>query len=456
MLTHKTWPMALSVVFVGTVAVIVHGDDTVTPAKPATPAAETASQTEPRKPIKPKELSDATKRGLAYLVSQQHENGGFGQGGGWRLNSENPTGRVEGKEVKDPPDVGNTCMAALALIRAGNSPKQGNYAKQLIKAAEFIEQHVESADKDSLYVTPIRDTQLQSKIGRYVDTFLTALVLTELKGQMPDKKSEDRLFAALNKTIGKIETNQQADGTFAGNAGWASVLSQGLCSKALNRASQKGVAVKAETIKRDLDQSVAQLAPDKTAVGGTGATATSAAVGGRASVALSGPGKADAGVELYSLSANASRVQDTVNTNLARKTTAESVLKSATADDSTKDKARSDLKEVAEAEKANAQATRQVVASLGNERFLRGFGNNGGEEFLSYMNLSETLLAQGGESWEKWDRQVCETVTKVQNEDGSWSGHHCITGRTFCTAAALLTMMADRAPVPVEAKPAAK
>lgn len=455
MLTRKTWPMALSVVFVGTVAVIVQGDDTVTPAKPATPATETAKQTEPRKPIKPKELSDATKKGLAYLISQQHENGGFGQGGGWRLNSENPTGRVEGKEVKDPPDVGNTCMAALALIRAGNTPKQGNYSKQLIKAAEFIEQHVESADKDSLYVTPVRDTQLQSKIGRYVDTFLTALVLTELKGQMPDKKSEDRLFAALNKTIGKIEANQQADGTFAGNAGWASVLSQGLCSKALNRASQKGVAVKAETIKRDLDQSVAQLVPDK-----AGTVTTTGPGGGRLSaVSSASSGKADAGVELYSLSANASRVQDTVNTNLARKTTAESVLKSATADDSAKDKARSDLKEVAEAEKANEQANKQVVASLGNERFLRGFGNNGGEEFLSYMNLSETLLAQGGEAWEKWDRQVCETVTKVQNEDGSWSGHHCITGRTFCTAAALLTMMADRAPVPVEVKevkPAAK
>lgn len=460
MLTRKTWPMALSVVFVGTVAVIVRGDDTVTPAKPATPATETAKQTEPRKPIKPKELSDATKKGLAYLISQQHENGGFGQGGGWRLSGEGSGGRVEGKEVKDPPDVGNTCMAALALIRAGNTPKEGTYAKQLIKATEFIEQHVESADKDSLYVTPVRDTQLQSKIGRYVDTFLTALVLTELKGQMPDKTSEDRLFAALNKTIGKIEANQQADGTFAGNAGWASVLSQGLCSKALNRASQKGVAVKAETIKRDLDQSVAQLTSDKAAIGGPGATATSGAVGGRLSaVSSAGSSKADAGVELYSLSANASRVQDTVNTNLARKTTAESVLKSASADDSAKDKARSDLKEVAEAEKANAQAAKQVAASLGSERFLRGFGNNGGEEFLSYMNLSETLLAQGGEAWEKWDRQVCETVTKAQNEDGSWSGHHCITGRTFCTAAALLTMMADRAPVPVEAKevkPAAK
>ena len=37
-------------------------------------------------------------------------------------------------------------------------------------------------------------------------------------------------------------------------------------------------------------------------------------------------------------------------------------------------------------------------------------------------------------------------VGKVQNEDGSWTGHHCITGRTFCTAAALLVMMGDRTP----------
>ena len=44
-------------------------------------------------------------------------------------------------------------------------------------------------------------------------------------------------------------------------------------------------------------------------------------------------------------------------------------------------------------------------------------------------------------------------VTKAQNKDGSWAGHHCITGRTFCTATALLTLMADRAPIPEEPEP---
>jgi hypothetical protein len=33
---------------------------------------------------KPKRLSGHVEKGLAYLVNQQHANGGWGQGGGWR------------------------------------------------------------------------------------------------------------------------------------------------------------------------------------------------------------------------------------------------------------------------------------------------------------------------------------------------------------------------------------
>jgi hypothetical protein len=86
---------------------------------------------------------------------------------------------------------------------------------------------------------------------------------------------------------------------------------------------------------------------------------------------------------------------------------------------------------------------------LDDPQFLAGFGNNGGEEFLSYMNISETLVARGGPEWERWDRAISDTINRVQNSDGSWSGDHCITGRTFCTSAALLTLLADRMPVPL-------
>src|SRR5438046_2647648 len=207
-------------------------------------------ETEIAGPVKPKPLSDSAKKGLAFLVGQQHENGGWGQGGGWRSGAKGG-GRVEGKEVQDPPDVANTCMATLALIRAGSTPTDGAHAKNIARAVAFICSHVEKSDSKSLYVTDVRDTQVQVKIGPYVDTFLTALVLSELKGKMPDEKTEKRMIASLNKVIGKMEDNQKADGGFAGNNGWAAVLSQGLASKARNRAYQNGVAVKDQTLHRD-------------------------------------------------------------------------------------------------------------------------------------------------------------------------------------------------------------
>ena len=60
------------------------------------------------------------------------------------------------------------------------------------------------------------------------------------------------------------------------------------------------------------------------------------------------------------------------------------------------------------------------------------------------------LVGEGGAAWEGWDAAVTDNLNRVQNEDGGWVGHHCITGRTFVTSAALLTLMADRTPVPLE------
>jgi hypothetical protein len=57
---------------------------------------------------------------------------------------------------------------------------------------------------------------------------------------------------------------------------------------------------------------------------------------------------------------------------------------------------------------------------------------------------------------------------ETQDEDDRvWSakrgwqlgGHHCITGRTFCTSSALLTLLAEKSPAPVavnSADPAVK
>jgi hypothetical protein len=412
--------------------------------------------------VKPKPLSETTQKGLAYLVDQQDASGGWGQGGGWRQNR-GGNGRVDGSDVKDIPDLGNTCIATLALIRAGNTPQHGPYARQVALASSFICDQVDKSNIDSLYLTDVRDTQLQSKIGQYVDTFLAGLVLSELKGKMPADGSEERVLAALDKTVGKIERNQKADGTFAGNTGWASILSQGLCSKFLNRAAQAKVAVKDEVLNLDYEQTLAELAknaPNAASSSGELAAAPSGvggALGSRASSSkrfasagrVASAPAADAGVRLYSAASNASRINDFGNTNAAMEEKSKDVLASKTATPAQKKSAQADLMRIAQVRGAQQAAVGDVIRQLDDKQFIAGFGNNGGEEFLSYMNISEMLVTKRGPEWERWDNSIRENLERVQNRDGSWSGQHCITGRTFCTAAALLTLMADRAPLPL-------
>lgn len=440
----------------------------------ASKQADDVAQPAPQRPrkIKPKPLSEQTRKGLEYLAGQQHASGGWGQGGGWRQAN---SGRIEGEEVADPPDMGNTCVAALALIRSGSTPSKGRYADHLAKAFDYICTQIEEADDDSPYVTYVRDTQLQTKIGQYVDTFLAALVLTEMKGTLADKKSERRLTAALKKTIKKIEKNQQQDGNFAGNQGWASVLSLGLCSKALNRAAQFGVEVSQDALARDfagntagLDVARGEFAGAGGMAGGSSVSSVSdpvpASVAGDASpvelsrIVTTAPVAAtaapsDAGVQLYNFSAKAGGLQEASNTNAAMRNKARSVLADDRASSEQKDEATRELErlneQAAQQRQAQGAAVDGLMARLDDEQFIAGFGNNGGEEFLSHMNISETLLAAGGEEFERWDRAISAAIGTAQNEDGSWSGHHCITGRTFCTASALLTLMADRAPVPL-------
>ena len=53
------------------------------------------------------------------------------------------------------------------------------------------------------------------------------------------------------------------------------------------------------------------------------------------------------------------------------------------------------LATIQDTRQSHLQATKVVVKNLGNSRFVAGFGSNGGEEFLSYMNISETLAGPG-------------------------------------------------------------
>ncbi len=372
--------------------------------------------------VEPKPLSDNVKEGLAWLIKTQLPSGGWGQGeessnmGGGQAN------------FKDIANVADTCMATLALIRAGSTPSTGPHAVSIVKGVDFTCGQIEESDPSSLWVTPLRGTRLQMKLGTYIDTFLAAMLLSEVKDGMPDAPGNARVASALNKVIEKMEKNQSHDGSWD-NQGWAPALAQSMASKAINRAAQAGARVdeavreRAESYARDkFDDKSGRVADD-----------------------------GSAGVELYAYAATLGSMQDADNTNAVKEGEIKERIAGAVTQQE-RDEAERDMRRFAETKAALSNAKKMVIKKLDNPQFIAGFGSNGGEEFLSYMNIGESLVVDGGVEWKKWDKSITKALNRIQNADGSWTGHHCITGRSFCTSTALLVLTVDRAPVPLAAK----
>jgi hypothetical protein len=93
------------------------------------------------------------------------------------------------------------------------------------------------------------------------------------------------------------------------------------------------------------------------------------------------------------------------------------------------------------------KAFADVVAFI--KRDNTAFSQAGGEEYLAFHLITETMLQKGGDDWATWFPTVRDKIVAVQNSDGSWTGHHCITSRTFCTAAAILVLAAPNRYLPI-------
>src|SRR5580658_6128635 len=179
----------------------------------------------------------AISRGLQWLVSTQGKDGGWGQDGG-----ETSYVRVNERLESNGNDVANTAVAAEALLHTGTTTTHGPYREQLARAVDFVLQHMEKSPVEGLAVTDLHGTQIQRKLGPYIDTFLAAKMLAELDGNMGTTQSNARVRADLQKCVAKIEKSQLADGSWNIAGGWAPILGTSLASQSLAIAQSKGAA----------------------------------------------------------------------------------------------------------------------------------------------------------------------------------------------------------------------
>jgi hypothetical protein len=157
----------------------------------------------------------AVEKGLKWLVSVQGNDGGWGQDGG-------ETSYVrQGEHLEsNGNDVANTVVAAEALLHAGNMPTSGEYRQALQRAVHFLLDHVERSPAEGLAVTDLTGTQIQRKLGPYIDTFLTSKLLAELDGNMGEARANARVRQSLEKCVAKVEKSQLKDGSWNLAGGW--------------------------------------------------------------------------------------------------------------------------------------------------------------------------------------------------------------------------------------------
>jgi len=356
----------------------------------------------------------AIAKGMKWLVSVQGRDGGWGQDGG-----ETSYVRQGERLESSGNDVANTAVAAEALLHAGAA----QYREPLARAVDFILKHVEQSPADGLAVTNQQGTQIQRKLGPYIDTFLTSKLLAELDGTMPDAKANARVRQGLQKCVAKIEKAQLKDGSWNFSGGWAPILGTSMASQTLAIAQKKGAAnpqAAMDKIEFYTAKTLASAPPASGAgVGGGvgGSTGRDLAVARPAVMAEPVSLDGAAGVPLYK------RAQE---------------LEQLSRND--KDRAK------------NAKEIRDITSQLSDQKFVTGFGSYGGEEFFSYLNISESLRRTGGADWLKWNGDMKTRLVKLQNEDGTWAGHHCITGRVFCTSCSVLAMLTPDRMLPMVAR----
>jgi hypothetical protein len=360
----------------------------------------------------PEKVIASLDHGLDWLVHAQNANGGWGSGTHSR------------QEVMDPhavtSDPATTAMAAMALLRSGSTLTQGTYIAQLKKGLEYLLQSVETSEPESNNITSLTGTQIQIKLGANIDVVLASQflsnILTEIKD---DQELQTRVKKAQAICVSKIQKAQSGNGSTQGS-GWAGVLQSSFATNALEAAEAQGIDVD----KKALDKAREFQKSNYNAKTGDVNTEMGAGV---VLYAVTGSARASA-KEARKVEADIQKGKDEGKLAQQAPATAQSLMDIGYSHEDAMKYATS--YEVYQSAKVQAQ----------RDDVMDGFGNNGGEEFLSYLQTGESMIINKDSTWQNWYDNISGRMLKIQNDDGSWNGHHCITSPVFCTATSLLIL----------------
>ncbi|MEM7369489.1 MAG: prenyltransferase/squalene oxidase repeat-containing protein [Bacteroidota bacterium] len=357
-------------------------------------------------------VQQALDNGLSWLIKAQHPDGGWG------------AGFHSAQHVRDPhavpPDPATTAMVSMALLRSGSSLSSGPYASSLEKSTEFILTAIEQTPPDGSKITQLNGTQIQGKLGQNIDLVLSLQYLNNLLEKMDQQHAQyERVYNVVAKGVDIVETVMDTQGRTSG-AGWAGVLQSSFATNALEAAESNGIMVDTTKLKQSRAYQRGNYDPvSKSVKTRDGAGVMLYSVSGSARANAKGARKAK---EIIAAKKKAGQLED--DAEVSYKTLVQAGV---------------DEKKALEYE-AEYNVYESAKMKAQEREVMSGFGNNGGEEFMSFLQTGESLIINKDESWKNWYDQLSANLLNIQNQDGSWNGHHCITSPVFCTATCVLIL----------------
>ncbi len=288
-----------------------------------------------------------------------------------------------GVEPGAPPDVATTCMVGLALLGSGDTPTCGRSAEALRRATDFVIMSALDSRTGEMLAGKWTWTIPESKLGHRIHIYFATMFLSQVLGASPPGViDEASLREALAKLAARVDETQLANGSWLDQSP-EPLITTVLAWMALRSAFSAGITVRNASVDR-------VLAYVKSCYDPKTATFSDSRFG-------SGP--------RYINTTGSLRV----------------------------------LYGMGEGDSPEAKGGQQTL--LKKVTFAQDYGGSaGGEDYLAALFAVEALQLEDGDGWAYYWPRIRDQLVKLQNADGSWTGHHCITGRVFCTATAVQTL----------------
>lgn len=281
-----------------------------------------------------------------------------------------------GDNLRTPGDTSNTSIALVALLATGSTVDRGPHWRSIRRAADWLLR--KTGGRAGGYDSA---TLIQAKLGQNIDLYLAALAYSQLLGTHMDADTEKTLQQRASAMAEHIASLQKANGEW--EASYETILTTISAWLALRQAHDAGVAVpgaSAERVVRYLEETCLDRA--------TGV------------------------------------FKDMKWGKQMRFVTQAGALRV--------------LYAHGREHEAHVQHATRVLLDM---RFDQDVGGRaGGEEFLGALYATQALRMADDKTFAAWYGKIVAALARSQNADGSWLGHHCITGRVFCTACSLIAL----------------